>query len=461
MDIITQFLEKVAAKKPRILVVGDCMVDEYYKVKVSRISPESPNVSVMQTEGSQPEVVRPGGAANVAAQFRALGVECDYAGFVDQEAGWVLFDANVKMLTLTIPYPVPRKRRYFDGDTQVGNRWDIERPDYGMDAVLLHEKRLELATMIKDRIADYDAVILSDYDKGLFGGDAQVFLSACRGKPTIVDPKKGPLIRWNGCTYIKPNSEEAANLTGTPDPYDQARRIWNETCCEGVIITRGANGVLFYDDEREYDDFVPAGRVTANSVIGAGDSFAAVFAAAIACGMPMREAGRVAYHAGSLYVQGRHNTPVSRAQLQTQTKFVTPEYLARRNVTLVFTNGCFDILHAGHLETLRFARAQGERLVVAVNSDASVARLKGPTRPVNPLADRMKLLAALECVDFVVSFDEDDPLNLIKTIKPDVLVKGGDYVLDKIVGYSEVPRVCLAPLVEDRSTTSLIRKLAP
>jgi len=459
MQSVNHFLAKLKSqKKPRVLVVGDCMLDEYYQVKVSRISPESPNITVMVSDDTHPEAVRPGGAGNVCCQFRPFGVRCDFLGFLDDEAFAYMAQAGIDCSNAVIlPGGVPRKRRFFHGQTQVGNRWDVESLNYGLHPDILTDKQKELQAILGRIACDYDAIILSDYDKGVFSGTT-VMHKLMDHPLTIVDPKKGPIGKWAGCKVIKPNAAEAANLTGQPYWHLQAKEMKAVTNCSAVVITHGELGVRICDDSG-YHEHTPQSKVVANSVIGAGDSFAATLAVAMSLGMGVREASEVSYQTGAIYVQGRHNSPVTLAQLESQSKYVAPEELSRREGKLVFTNGCFDILHAGHVESLRFARSKGDRLVVAVNSDESVRKLKGPTRPVNSLDDRMKLLAALECVDYVVSFDDTTPLELIKKIRPDVVVKGGDYKPEEVVGFGIVPEVVIAPLVAEKSTTSLIQKV--
>lgn len=184
-----------------------------------------------------------------------------------------------------------------------------------------------------------------------------------------------------------------------------------------------------------------------------------MLALAVAHNFPVPQAAKIAYEAGSLFVQQVQRGPITPWQLQKKSKFIRSEDLKNRDYKLVFTNGCFDILHAGHLESLRFAKSKGDKLVVGVNSDASVSRLKGPKRPVVPLNERMEMLAALETVDYVISFDEDSPHELVKQIAPDVLIKGADWAHRPIAGSEFVKEVCFVPLVEDRLTTNIIEKI--
>jgi D-beta-D-heptose 7-phosphate kinase/D-beta-D-heptose 1-phosphate adenosyltransferase len=298
-------------------------------------------------------------------------------------------------------------------------------------------------------------VIFSDYNKGFFGGTEGFHPpSLYPNSKTIVDPKCGPIKKWKGCTVFKPNAKEAAELSGKTFWKEQAKFFQHELECEAVVITASGDRVSgVWKDQ--FFCYTPTKRVDVTSSVGAGDCFCAFFAMCIGHGFGIPEAAEIAYNAGSVYVQHNMNRPVCPAEL-IEDSIVVPEDLKNRDFNLVFTNGCFDVLHKGHLETLKFAKSKGDKLVVAVNSDASVRRLKGDSRPVVPLEHRMAVLANLKCVDFVVSFDEDTPLQVIKKIKPDVLVKGGDYEKEKIIGADLVEEVFTAPMIEGLSSTSIL-----
>lgn len=299
--------------------------------------------------------------------------------------------------------------------------------------------------------------ILSDYDKGVFPNS---MYSLPKNVITIVDPKNPPLAKWKGCTVFKPNAVEAFRLSdGLTDWKDQCDYFQDKLECQSVVITMNGNGVVGKSNG-SYFEHHPIQRIEARKTSGAGDCFVGVLAVAIAHGMSVSDASSVAYEAGALFVQQHSRNPITPWALQKQSKFINVEDLENRNYKLVMTNGCFDILHSGHLESLRFAKSKGDKLLVAVNSDESVKRFKGEKRPVISLHERMEMLAALEFVDFVISFNEDSPYDLIKAIRPEVLVKGADWK-DKggIVGGDLVKETFFVPLVEDRSTTNIIEKL--
>jgi D-beta-D-heptose 7-phosphate kinase/D-beta-D-heptose 1-phosphate adenosyltransferase len=431
------------------------MVDEYYKVKVNRISPEHP-VPVMVCQN---EVVRkPGGSANVAYQLKHLNVEAKLVCFHDPSAANVFLDHHICCLNSSSNFScaLPIKRRYLDNGIQVAPRHDFERPLCGLapDQIDLFSKDF-FSTILQHKP---DVVILSDYDKGFFNSSQHKIIDYYKDVITIVDPKKGPVDKWKGCTIFKPNSKEAAEISGKNTWQEQAKFFKQELGCEAVVITFGGEKVVGISGN-DFFEFVPNKKVLVESVIGAGDCFAAFFAAAIGHGFNPVESAEIAWEAGSVYVQQRMNRPVVPAELSPD-KIVSPKDLRERDFKLVFTNGCFDILHKGHIETLKFAKSKGDKLVVALNTDESIKSFKDKSRPVVPLEHRMAVISSIEHVDFVVSFNEDTPIKAIESIMPDVLVKGDGYQIKNVVGFDLVPEVFIAPSVEQASTTKFIDEWA-
>lgn len=446
-----QFLERNRQRKLKIHCVGDAMIDEYYKVKITRISPEHP-VPVMECQNDF--VRKPGGASNVAYQLRHMNVDASLICFPDQEADHVYKEHNLNLIRprSDIDCSLPIKRRYLDNGIQVAPRHDFEKKFCGLNLNQINEYFYLLYDFISKETPD--VAILSDYDKGFFSACDNDFLKLYKNTKTIVDPKHGPLEKWKGCKIFKPNSKEAEQLSGRSCWLDQAKFLYDFLECESVVITFGGEKVAGIWDGCDFV-FKPDKKVNVESVIGAGDCFAAFFAMAIGHGFNPVESSEIAWTAGSIYVQQRMNRPVVPAELSA-TKIVTPEDLSKRDFKLVFTNGCFDILHKGHIETLKFCKNKGDKLVVALNSDDSIKKIKDKTRPIVPLEHRMAIMAALEFVDFVVFFDENTPLDLINKIKPDVIVKGGDYNIKDIIGNNLVPEVYVASMVENSSTTRII-----
>lgn len=450
-NLIREFLDRSHQKRLNIKCVGDTMIDEYYQVAVDRISPEFP-MPIMASKSEECES-RPGGVANVACQLKHFNTAVELGGLTDIYLEGVMHEQfpdcvqeNFEMDSVAIPI----KKRFLVESVQV-NRWDVEQTNYGLsDYDLEHAQDVAYECAIKNPA---DVVILSDYNKGFFNSKHN-WISAFPNAITIVDPKKGPLTRWKGCTVFKPNAKEAKDLSGYSNWQDQAKSFYIVLGCQSVVMTHGGDGVRGIH-KGEIFEFIPDEEVKVRSVVGAGDCFCAIFAMAVGLGMEAPKAAQVAWKAGSVYVQHGLNKPISPAELLGGV--VQPYDLTHRNFKLVLANGCFDMLHSGHISLLKFAKSKGEKLVVAVNSDASVKRLKGESRPMMPLAERMNVLANLKDVDFVVSFEEDTPYEIMKVIKPDVIIKGAEYQSKEIIG-ADLAEVCLAPMIPNVSTTKLLAK---
>lgn len=453
-DIIKEFLNRNRNKKLNIHCVGDAMVDEYYKVKVNRISPEFP-MPIMTMLDDTP-VSKPGGIANVAYQFKHFNVTHTLMCFPDKKADRVFNKHQIyRHHICDIRAKLPLKKRFLDNGIQV-HRLDVEIPNSGLseDSIdFFHDSMISLINRTNMRP---DVVIFSDYNKGFFYDGSLHAPNLYPNAKTIVDPKKAPLSVWKGCTIFKPNTAEAEQLTGRKTWKEQAKHLQNELQCEAVVITASGDRVagVWKDD---FFCYMPNQSVSVNSSVGAGDCFGAFFAMAVGHEFTVPEAVEIAYKAGAVYVQHQMNSPVCPAELA-EDGLVDPRDLVNRSFKLVFTNGCFDVLHKGHMETLKFAKSKGDKLVVAVNTDESVKRLKGESRPVVPLEHRMAVLASLKFVDYVVPFGKDTPLDVIKCIKPDVLVKGGEYDLENIIGADVVKEVHRAPMIEGVSTSRLLAK---
>lgn len=454
MSLQKQFLKKQRSQKLNIHCVGDAMIDEYYEVSVKRISPEFP-MPIMHSEEEKP-VRKPGGVANVAHQYRHLNVNARLISFSDTEATSVFREHGLGFSPCTTSAAsIPRKKRFLDDGIQV-KRWDIEQESCGIENT--DSARAEALEFTSDLGAP-DVAILSDYDKGFFDPErAKLWVERYKDCITVVDPKHAPANQWRGCTVVKPNMKEALSVSGLSDIRD-ACFWWGNECDSHVIITRGGNGFIGYDNNKdEVFEYSPEDCCERpDSVIGAGDCFSAFLAQALGLGFNLQESARIAFDAGAIYVRNNMNRPIVPAELSAD-KIVDPADLANRDFKLVFTNGCFDLIHRGHLKTLGFSKSKGDKLVVAINSDNSVRRLKGEDRPVKLLVEREAVMASFDMVDFVVSFEEDTPYEAIKACKPDVLVKGGDYDVENIVGADIVPEVLTCPLEEGLSTTGLLSR---
>lgn len=466
-----------------ILVVGDCLLDRYVAGEVSRLSPEAP-VPVLRVTSRREN---PGGAANVAMNLARLGIRTTLAGVLGADAaggelGVLLDQAGIgRQALLADPgcATIVKQR-------VVAGRQQIVRVD---DEVLVGAgpgTRQRLQAALAGLLPLVQAVVLSDYAKGTLTAElCQWLIAAARraGLPVLVDPKGRDWARYRGATTITPNAAELAQVLGVP-PTDLTAllaggaRLRCDLELDSLILTRGEAGLVCLGPAGV--DAVPAQAREVFDVSGAGDTVIATLAAALAAGCLQADAVRLANVAAGLVVARSGTVPIEREELldavrrglggDAQGKVLAIPALAdlaqhwrRDGATVVFTNGCFDVLHAGHIRCLEQARALGHRLIVGLNSDASVQRLKGPGRPFNCQEDRAVVLAALECVDAVAIFDADTPLELIQLIRPQVLVKGGDYVPAQVVGAAEVAAwggsVVCVPLVPGRSSTRLVDKM--
>lgn len=461
MELLQRFAKSLdeCQKAIFIHIIGDSMLDEDYQVKVSRISPECANVHVLLSEDDTPFRKFPGGAANVCYQLNNFKIVSRLFTFIDEEAYKVIRNHGIRYwggVNLPKGYYVPRKKRFYEKGFQVVARRDIEKQRYGLDDAAFRHLQAELARYWAVFQVEPDVMIFSDYNKGIFSGDFKLTWFDTKAI-TIVDPKAAPLDRWHGCTIFKPNSKEAETLSGFKDWRQQCDFFQKELKCKAVIITQEGDGVVGKVDD--YFEYRPKCNVKPMDIIGAGDCFIGVLGLAVSHGFTIEESAKIAFHGGLMYVQKQRGMfgPWS---FHANGKILKNwEFLKSREYKLVFTNGCFDLIHSGHLHTLEIAKNEGDKLLVAVNSDESIQRLKGNARPILPLYERMKLLAALECVDYVIAFDEDTPQKLIEDIKPDVLVKGADWEGKEVAGVDCVKKVCYVPLVEGHSTSEIIKKI--
>jgi len=473
--------------RPTVVVVGDAMLDRYVFGGISRISPEAP-IQILRVAR---EEERPGGAASVAHDLAALGARVRLVGCVgDDEAGAALrrlvTSAGVSGAGLveTKGRPTTLKTRMVARGAAHSVSQQVLRVDREdtrpFDAAT--EKRLVAA--FRKALRGAGAVVISDYAKGVISEtSAQAMIAAARaaGAAVVVDPKGRDYARYRGATVITPNRKEAFEATGV-EPTGAAgaekagRRLIDLTGVDAAVITLDKDGMAIVPKNGPVE-LVPTTPREVYDVTGAGDVVAAVLGLALADGRTLSEAVHLANVAAGVEVGKVGAAPVSReeilhalgARTGAAHRVVDAPTLRRELSALraagrkvVFTNGCFDILHAGHARYLHEARREGDVLVVGLNSDASVKRLKGAGRPVVPQDDRAELLASLGCVDYVVVFDEDTPERIIRDVEPDVLVKGEDWKDKGVVGREFVEsrggKVVLVKLLPGRSTTSIVER---
>lgn len=442
-------------KNKNIAVVGDFIIDEYYFVEANKISPEFP-IPIMLSKYNAPEKTFPGGAGNVCRQLSNLGLNVNYFGIVDQHSLGLANKSKFNFYGVFYPLvKVPVKKRYYQKDFPLC-RLDVETSKYDLSDSDLEILQNKICTNLLE--ANAKVVIFSDYNKGVFV-DFDInkyFESVGKDVIKIVDPKYGPASKWKGCNVIKPNSKEAFVLSGESDWKKQLEFFRRETQAECILITQEGDGIvgLIYED---FIEIRPDNKINASCVIGAGDCFISIFSLCLLSGASYFESAKFAFKASSLYVQKKYCNPIDLLDLLETKVIDSPEILSERNFSLSFTNGCFDILHPGHIQSLEFAKSKADKLVVGVNSDSSVINQNKSHPLINKIETRIKMLESLSCVDYIVIFDENDPSSIIEKIKPDVLVKSTEY--KNPIGSNLVEKVELFPLIEEFSTSKIIKKI--
>ncbi len=471
----------------RVLVIGDIMLDRYIHGDVERISPEAPVPVLRHARRYE----RAGGAANVAMNLAGLGCQTFLSGFwgadaEQSELAAILDRANIDTTgVVTGTLPTISKTRIV-GRTQQLLRLDIESRDSPPSAEV--QRLEERATGL---VAKVHAVILSDYAKGALSAslcEAVIRAARTAGVPILADPKTPDFSKYTGATTVCPNLGELSAATGVPahhtaDLLAAGQALIAEHDLKFLTVTMSEKGIsllrpvsagskgIFHSPARAREVF---------DVSGAGDTVIATLAASLAGGLQIETAVELANLAAGIVVGKVGTVPIARhelvAALTPSTNLTAGEKILdldriklrvaewrASGETIVFTNGCFDLLHVGHITLLEDCRRFGSKLVLGLNTDASVCRLKGPTRPIVSERERARVMAALAAVDAVVLFEEDTPIELIRALEPDVLVKGGDYTIETVVGHEDVlahgGRIEIVPTVEGFSTTNIVKKL--
>ncbi len=460
----------------KVLVIGDLMLDSYYSGPSSRISPEAP-VPIVRVQKKES---RPGGAANVALNIASLGGKCTLIGYIGQdregsELTSMLVAKGVFCRFIQVPnYPTITKTRVLSRHQQL-IRLDFEQTFEDVDPSSLLEA-------VKDCINEFEVIILSDYGKGVLKHAQDIIkMAKVLGKKVLIDPKGTDFERYCGATVITPNMSEfeavAGSVADEQDLSDKAYSMMKKYQLSNLLVTRSEKGMSLFSSDAE-PFHLPTNAREVYDVTGAGDTVIAVLGASLAIGKSFNESCAISNVAAGIVVGKLGTSTVSVEELAdelgdgtnhtsgvvSETELQTLVAKAKsKGEKVVMTNGCFDILHSGHCQYLHQARQLGDRLIVAVNSDDSVKRLKGESRPINNLANRMEVLASLGAVDWVVPFVEDTPQRLIATILPDILVKGGDYKVEQIAGAKEVManggRVEILSFKDGCSTTQIIDRI--
>lgn len=466
------------------LVIGDLMLDRYLIGEVERISPEAPVPVVLLKQQNE----RAGGAANVAANLAGLGIKTEMAGVIGNDAEGSTLKQMLSALHIGTNAIVQSALRPTVTKTRIlGGHQQMMRLDQESQSAFNQEETEALLHRIEEALTSHPAiVILSDYAKGVLSEQVcrtVIVQARMLGIPVLVDPKGWDYTKYRGATALTPNKKETAEACGV-NASDQvalmqgATKLRDQLGLEFLAVTRGEEGISLL--EGDVTHHIPATAKQVFDVSGAGDTVIATLAAGLMHGLNHQQAFTLANLAAGIVVGKVGTVPVQREELlaelisqdshQQADKICELEALKARvsqwrsaQQRIVFTNGCFDLLHAGHVTYLEAAKKTGDKLILGLNTDRSVSALKGPTRPVIHEADRARVVASLESVDAVILFDEDTPLDLINAIRPDVIVKGSDYTEDQVVGGNEVKswggKVALIDIVPGRSTSRIIEKL--
>ncbi|MGI9533928.1 MAG: D-glycero-beta-D-manno-heptose-7-phosphate kinase [Thermodesulfobacteriota bacterium] len=477
LSIINEF------KNKKVLVIGDLMLDKYVFGTSSRISPEAPVPVISQ---SSTEFCL-GGAANVAKNLTDLGAKTFLIGTagIDNNAKILLnllnkSGINTKNIIKDRNKPTTLKTRIISDDQQLV-RIDEE---CGSDISLNIQNQILNRISRVIRINNPDAVIISDYNKGVITKKISreaIKIAKKSGAFVAVDPKGTDFIKYAGSNVITPNRKEAETVFGISISDNTAlvkalRKINKETKTEGILITKGKEGVSFIRNNNVYD--IPAVEKQVYDVTGAGDTFISVFTLSALCSDSWQAAAYISNIAASIVISNLGTTSLTKDHLTIEVEKLSHSYSKVKNIKdlklvlaekrkngekVVFTNGCFDILHTGHIKILKESREQGDLLIVALNSDKSVRKLKGKDRPVVSEIDRATMISSFDFVDYVVIFNDDTPINTIKQLKPDLITKGGDYKKEQVVGKKVVEsyggKVKIIPLEKTKSTSEIFDKI--
>ena len=465
-------------KTPSILVIGDLMIDHYLWGSSERISPEAP-VQIIDVKSESSTL---GGAGNVINNLNALGAKVDIISVIGECKASYELKSLLNSINIDTQYLITQKDRIVSKKSRViASHQQVIRYDLETTDEINIKSELAILNFYKSIIKNYDVILLSDYGKGLLTPKLTQSLIQIATKNNIkllADPKGLDYSKYNGAFLLTPNKKEAGEAThldiNNNSDLKKAIKILKEKCNLKVsLITLSEQGVAIFDDELRIH---PTVAIEVYDVTGAGDTILASLGFALACDMNIDEAvkfanlasgvviGKIGSATASIneilsYESSLHKSNSAEHIKNSQEIQYIVKQLQEKGGKIVFTNGCFDILHLGHIKYLEKAKSLGDILIVGLNSDRSIRNIKGEGRPINSQDERAYILASLEVVDYLVIFEEDTPIDLIRLIKPDILVKGGDYEGKKIVGANIVEEVKIVKYIDNKSTSKIIEKI--
>lgn len=480
--IDTNFIDKMDSA--RILCLGDIMLDEYITGTISRISPEAP-VPVIQIKDKS---IVLGGVGNVVRNLAAMGCHVTLISVVGNDENGSQIDQLLTQIPKVKSQILKDKKRVTTTKTRyISGNQQVLRTDREQNSPLGEATEAKICKAFKEQIHRHDVVVLSDYAKGFFSPQLLQSLiqeAKAHDKPVLVDPKGSDFNRYKGATLLTPNLHELSlathsKINSDTDIVKVAKSVAQTSDLKALVVTRGSQGMTLVESTGK-TKHIKTRALEVFDVSGAGDTVIAMIAACLAVEIKLPEAVNTANIAAGIVVSKIGTAVVYPEELLAalhvieiqshEEKIVTWERGAaiahkwkRLDQRIVFTNGCFDLLHPGHVALLNKAKEAGHKLIVGLNTDCSIKRLKGQDRPIQKERDRAYVLSSLQCVDLIMLFEEDTPLNLIKLLKPDILIKGADYTIDQVVGASFVQnyggQVKLIDLVEGQSTTRMVNKM--
>ena len=465
-------------KSPKILVIGDLIIDQYLWGSCERISPEAP----VQIVNIDSENVVLGGAGNVVNNLKSLGAKVDVISVISDSQTSEILRSLLRNIGVETKYLISQKDRINSKKSRIiASQQQVVRYDHESTEEINDKSQNLLLNIFKKIVMDYEIVLLSDYSKGVLTRrltQSLIKISRKNNIKVLIDPKGSDFSKYKGAFLLTPNKKEASeatkiNIQDNVSLKDAIVKIKTECELDVSIITLSENGIAIYDNNLRTH---PTVTREVFDVTGAGDTILASLGFALACDYEIDNAvkfsnlaagvvvGKIGSSTATLHEIIQYESSLKKSSSDNCIKtlkeiIILTEELRAKNNRIVFTNGCFDLLHAGHARYLETAKNFGDVLIVGLNSDQSVSRLKGKNRPINHQMDRAFILAALEAVDYVVIFDEDTPYKLIEAIKPTTLVKGGDYKDKEVAGQDIVDELKLVKFIENQSTSQIIKKI--
>ena len=465
-------------KTPKILVIGDLMIDHYLWGSSDRISPEAP-VPVVNIKR---ESIVLGGAGNVINNLKRMNANVDVIGVIGECKSSEELKSILKEINISSQYLITEKERITSKKTRImASNQQVIRYDHGSTEEISSNTVAEILDIFKKNINSYNVILLSDYGKGLLTFElTQSLIKIARknNKKLLVDPKGFDFSKYKGAYLLTPNKKEATEATQIVIDDETSlkkciKQIKKQCQLDISLITLSEQGVAIYDNNLRIH---PTAAIEVYDVTGAGDTVLASLGFALSCSMNIDDAvkfanlasgvvvGKIGSATASIQEIVQYESDLVRShsfnKIKTfdEVKFIVNE-LKNKNKKIVFTNGCFDIIHLGHIKYLEKAKSFGDVMIVGLNSDNSIKKIKGKDRPINSQDDRAYIIASLKLIDFVVVFDDETPINLIKLIEPDILVKGGDYKGKNVVGQDIAKELKIVKFTNNKSTTKIIEKI--